>query len=184
MMVSTVSYVTETLNHSVVVFSKNYLPISRINIRRTVTLLVTGKAEPLDFLADKYWEIRSCSLILQVPAHIRLKLNSADRIWNLPPVSRREVLRPDKNQCQYCGSKQKLTLDHVIPRSKGGKHSWDNVVIACETCNGRKGVLRSSAEGERTPKEAGMILKQTPKAPIHPTVAFAEQFWREQSTYS
>jgi 5-methylcytosine-specific restriction endonuclease McrA len=62
----------------------------------------------------------------------------------------------------------------VIPRSKGGKHRWDNVVIACETCNGRK--------GDRSPKEAGMILKNQPKAPMHPTVAFAEQFWREQST--
>ncbi|NEQ69735.1 MAG: HNH endonuclease, partial [Symploca sp. SIO2D2] len=60
---------------------------------------------------------------------------------------------------------------HVIPRSKGGKHSWDNVVIACELCNSRK--------GDRTPKEAGMLLHTKPKAPMHPTVAFAEQFWRE-----
>lgn len=171
-MVSAVNYTTEPLNHSVVVFSKNYLPMSRINIRRAVNLLISGKAEPLDFFRGHCAEIRSCSLILPVPAHIRLKMNSADRIWKLPPVNRREVLRRDKHQCQYCGSKQKLTLDHVIPRSKGGKHSWDNVVTACETCNGRK--------GDRTPREAGMILRKKPVAPLHPTVAFAEQFWREQ----
>jgi 5-methylcytosine-specific restriction endonuclease McrA len=82
------------------------------------------------------------------------------------------VLRRDKYACQYCGNTKKLTLDHVMPRSKGGKHSWDNVVIACEPCNSRK--------GDRTPIQAGMVLRTKPKAPIHPAVTFAEQFWREQ----
>lgn len=166
------SYVTEPLNHSVVVFSQNYLPISRVNIRRAVILLVTGKAEPLDFLSDHYWEIRSPNFMIQVPHQIRLKINSIDRLWKIPPVNRREVLRRDKHQCQYCGSKHKLTLDHVFPRSKGGKHTWDNVVTACESCNGRK--------GDRTPAQAGMTLKTPPKPPIHPTIAFAEQFWQQQ----
>jgi 5-methylcytosine-specific restriction endonuclease McrA len=62
-----------------------------------------------------------------------------------------------------------LTLDHVIPRSKGGSHSWNNIVTACEKCNSRK--------RDRTPTEAGMILRAKPKAPLHPTVAFAESFW-------
>ncbi|ACK72454.1 HNH endonuclease [Gloeothece citriformis PCC 7424] len=166
------SYVTEPLNHSVVVFSRNYLPISRVNIRRAVILLVTGKAEPIDVLSEAIWEIRSPNLVVQVPPQIRLTLNSGDRLWKTPPVNRREVLRRDKHQCQYCGSKHKLTLDHILPRSKGGKHTWDNVVIACESCNSRK--------GDRTPSEAGMILKTSPKAPIHPTILFAEQFWQQQ----
>lgn len=166
------SYVTDPLNHSVVVFSKNYLPISRINIRRAVILLVTGKAEPMDLLSNAICEVRSPNLIVQVPNQIRLTLNSGDRLWKIPPVNRREVLRRDKHQCQYCGSKHKLTLDHVNPRSKGGKHTWDNVVTACESCNSRK--------GDRTPSEAGMTLKTHPKAPIHPTIAFAEQFWQNQ----
>lgn len=166
------SYVTEPLNHSVVVFSKNYLPISRVNIRRAVILLVTGKAEPMDLFSEINWEVRSPNLVVQVPNQIRLTLNSGDRLWKVPPVNRREVLRRDKHQCQYCGSKHKLTLDHVIPRSKSGKHSWDNVVTACENCNSRK--------GDRTPLEAGMSLKTIPKAPIHPTITFAEQFWQQQ----
>lgn len=166
-------YPSDPLTQSVVVFSQNYLPISRVNIRRAVILLVTGKAEPLDSLSQTYWEIRSASLILHVPAHIRLKIQGIERVWKAPPVNRREVLRRDKYQCQYCGSRKKLTLDHVIPRSRGGKHTWDNVVIACETCNGRK--------SNRTPSEAGMYLKTFPKAPSHPALAFAEQFWRNQS---
>ncbi len=163
---------TDIFRHSVVVFSKNYLPISRVNIKRAIILLVTGKAEPVDFISGDFWEVRSPSVTLQVPSQIRLTVNSAERLWKMPPVNRREVLRRDRNRCQYCGSRKQLTIDHVLPRSRGGKHTWDNVVIACGSCNSRK--------GNRTPKEAGLSLKTTPKAPMHPAVAFAEQFWQEQ----
>ncbi len=162
---------TEVLRQSVVVFSKNYLPVSRVNIRRAIVLLVTGKAEPLNFSGTNY-RVHSPSVVLLVPEHIRLTITDAERVWKLPPVNRREVLRRDKYACQYCGCTKKLTLDHVIPRSKGGKHSWDNVVIACSPCNSRK--------GDRTPAQAGLVLQTKPKTPIHPAVAFAEQFWREQ----
>lgn len=163
---------TQLLSQSVVVFSKNYLPISRIDLRRAVVLLVTGKAEPLDFYTQDHWEIRSPSIVVKIPAHIRLTVTGTERVWKVPPVNRREVLRRDKHTCQYCGSKKQLTLDHVIPRSKGGKHTWDNVVIACERCN--------SYKGDRTPQQAGMPLRTKPKAPAHPTLIFADQFWQEQ----
>ncbi|HEY9612200.1 HNH endonuclease [Allocoleopsis sp.] len=163
---------TEVLRQSVVVFSKNYLPVSRVNIKRAIALLVTGKAEPLDFTSGKGIAVHSPSVVLLVPEHIRLTITDRERVWRVPPVNRREVLRRDKHTCQYCGSTKHLTLDHVIPRSKGGKHTWDNVVIACERCNSRK--------GDRTPQQAGMTLRTQPKAPMHPTVAFSEQFWREQ----
>jgi 5-methylcytosine-specific restriction endonuclease McrA len=164
---------TELLQQSVVVFSKNYLPIARVNIRRAIVLLVTGKAEPLDFAPENYWEVRSPNVILQVPAYIRLKVQSVERIWKVPPVNRRELLRRDHYQCQYCGGRKKLTIDHVIPRCRGGRDTWDNVVIACESCNTRK--------GDRTLQQVGMILQKNPKAPCHPTVMFAEEFWRNQS---
>lgn len=163
---------TDIFSKSVVVFSKNYLPISRIDLRRAIILLITEKAEPIDWFAGPIWEVRSPNLIFKVPAHIRLTVASAERIWKMPPVNRREVLRRDKSACQYCGSKKNLTLDHVIPRSKGGNHVWDNVVTACGTCNSKK--------SDRTPQQAGMPLRAQPKAPPHPAVAFAEQFWREQ----
>lgn len=163
---------TEVLRQSVVVFSKNYLPVSRVNIKRAIALLVTGKAEPLDFTNGKGYRVHSPSLVLLVPEQIRLTVTDTERVWRVPPVNRREVLRRDKHTCQYCGSTKQLTLDHVIPRSKGGKHTWDNVVTACEQCNSRK--------GDRTPSQAGMILRTKPRAPMHPAVTFAEQFWREQ----
>ena len=167
--------VTDVLRKSVVVFSKNYLPISRVNIKRAIALLVTGKAEPLDLMGNissAGWQVRSASLVLQVPEHIRLTMTGTERIWRVPPVNRREVLRRDRNKCQYCGATKNLTLDHVIPKSRSGTHTWDNVVIACNNCNSRK--------GDRTPEEAGMPLRVKPRAPIHPAVAFAEQFWQQQ----
>jgi 5-methylcytosine-specific restriction endonuclease McrA len=165
---------TEVLAQSVVVFSMNYLPMSRVNIKRAITLLMTGKAEPLTITVDQAlgWQVKSPRHVIYVPQQIRLTFSSNERLWKVPPVNRREVLRRDRHSCQYCGSTRNLTLDHVIPRSKGGKHSWDNVVIACERCNAKK--------GDRTPEQAGMPLRTQPKAPIHPAVAFSDQFWHEQ----
>ncbi|OUL22744.1 HNH endonuclease [Nostoc sp. RF31YmG] len=159
----------QVLEQSVVVFSQNYLPLCRVNIKRAIVLLVTNKAEPLSLSTEAGWKIHSPSLILEVPKHIRLKIASGERTWKVPPVNRREVLRRDHHSCQYCGSKKSLTLDHVIPRSQGGPHTWNNVVIACEKCN--------SYKGNRTPSEAGMHLRTKPKAPAHPAITFAEQFW-------
>ena len=163
----------QILQNQVVVFSKNYLPLARVNIKRAIVLLVTGQAESLGFDHSQPWEVRSPSLILQVPRQIRLTGSNPERHWKLPPVSRREVFRRDHHSCQYCGCLSKhLTLDHVIPRSKGGTHTWDNVVTACERCNSRK--------SDQLLHETRMVLRTKPKAPIHPAVAFAEQFWKEQ----
>jgi 5-methylcytosine-specific restriction endonuclease McrA len=154
----------------VVVFSQNYLPLCRVNIKRAVVLLVTQKAEPLDITTESGWHINSPNLIVYVPKHIRLIISSRERMWKVPPVNRRGILRRDRNSCQYCGSNKNLTLDHVIPRSRNGRHTWENVVAACSECNCRK--------SNRTPKEAGMPLRTKPKSPVHPTVSFAEQFWK------
>jgi 5-methylcytosine-specific restriction endonuclease McrA len=162
------------LHNQVVVFSKNYLPLARINIKRAIVLLVTGQAESLEFSSLQTWEVRSPSVVLQVPEHIRLTSGNPERQWKVPPVNRREVFRRDHHACQYCGSTKRLTLDHIIPRSKGGTHTWDNVVTACEKCN--------SSKGDRLLHETGMVLRSKPKAPIHPAIAFAEQFWKEQPT--
>ncbi len=167
------------LQASIVVFSKNYLPIARISIKRAFTpkgellrtvLIVTGQAETLEFEDAHQWEVRSPSIVLHVSEHIRLTGANPERYWKVPPVSRREILRRDSHACQYCGSTKHLTIDHVIPRSKGGSHTWDNVVTACTTYNSQK--------SNRFLHEIGMKLKSKPRTPIHPAVAFAEQFWK------
>ncbi len=170
----TVTIGAQVLEQSVVVFSQNYLPLCRVNIKRAIVLLVTNKAEPLDITSSSGWQIHSPSLVMYVPKHIRLKITSRERMWKVPPVNRREVLRRDRHSCQYCGNSKHLTLDHVIPRSRGGQHTWNNVVAACKQCNSKK--------GDRTPQEAGMQLRTKPKAPVHPTIAFAEKFWMDVQT--
>lgn len=164
----------QVLEQSVVVFSQSYLPLCQVNIKRAIVLLLTNKAEPLDFVAENGLVIHSPSLALYVPKHIRLKINGYERMWKVPRVNRREVLRRDHHSCQYCGSGKRLTLDHVIPRSRGGLHSWDNVVTACERCN--------SFKGDQTPQEARMQLRSLPKAPVHPAIAFAmSEAWRDSA---
>ena len=163
------------LEQSVVVFSQNYLPLCRVNIKRAIVLLITNKAEPLLGSTDGGWRVHSPSLIVDVPKYIRLKIAAIERTWKIPPVNRRDVLRRDHHSCQYCGSNKRLTLDHVIPRSKGGSHTWDNVVTACERCNSQK--------GDRTLSEVGMQLRSKPKPPVHPAVAFAfSETWRESAS--
>jgi 5-methylcytosine-specific restriction endonuclease McrA len=166
-----VTSVMQVLEQSVVVFSQNYLPLCRVNIKRAIVLLVTDKAEALNFATESGWQVHSPSFVLDVPRHIRLKIASRERMWKVPPVNRKEVLRRDHHSCQYCGNNKHLTLDHVIPRSRGGQHTWDNVVTACSRCNSKK--------SDRTLQEAGMHLRTKPKAPVHPTIAFAEQFWMQ-----
>jgi len=163
--------IQQASKRSVVVFSPNYLPMSRIDIRRAIVLLVSGKAQALDY-GTGGWTVNSAKATFYVPEHIRLTLGSVERLWKVPPVTRREVLRRDNHQCQYCGSKHNLTLDHVLPRSRGGTHTWDNVVTACEKCNQYK--------ADRTPEEARLVLPKKPTSPMHPAIAFAEKFWSEQ----
>lgn len=110
--------------------------------------------------------LRALSSSYAVPLVIRLV-----RYIRIPrrlrlPCSRRGVIARDRDTCQYCGTqpgRAHLTVDHVLPRSRGGPTSWENVVTACRDCNHRK--------GGRTPDEANMILLTTPRQPQY--VAFA-----------
>jgi 5-methylcytosine-specific restriction endonuclease McrA len=81
-------------------------------------------------------------------------------------LSRKNILRRDNHKCQYCGSTVNLTVDHIIPKSKGGEDTWENLVTACIRCNNRK--------GDRTPEESKMCLISRPKKPSH--ITFIKNF--------
>ncbi|HEY0053599.1 MAG TPA: HNH endonuclease [Caulobacteraceae bacterium] len=99
--------------------------------------------------------VRSPSMELKLPSVISLKSYiDQDRS---PAFTRFNVFLRDGFQCQYCGTREVLTFDHVVPRSKGGRSTWENIVAACSPCNLRK--------GGRTPREAGMHLHRTPTRP-------------------
>ena len=142
------------INLPVLVLNQNYEPLNICNVRRAIVLLGRGKAELLE---NGRGELRSTSIVIPIPSIIRL-IYMVKRPLLQRRLSRREVFYRDKYTCQYCGRETKgLTLDHVIPRYRGGAHTWENVVGACIPCNHRK--------AGRTPAEAGMKLLKEPRAP-------------------
>lgn len=183
--------VTEILGRSVVVFSQNYLPnrrsakpLGRIDMKRAVVLLVTGKAEPLELeeIGGVFSPVRSASQVLLVPEHIRLKITGTERIWKVPPVNRREVLRRDRHKCQYCGTTKNLTLDHVMPKSRGGTHTWDNVVAACSSCNCRKGdALRAHGEAPTHSLGSGDAVALPPPGSHSPRCRFCRKVLADET---
>ncbi|MCX7879805.1 MAG: HNH endonuclease [Ignavibacteria bacterium] len=104
-------------------------------------------------------KIRSVNRNFPIPSIIRI-LRYIKIPYKRIELSRKNILRRDGNRCQYCGTHStNLTVDHVIPKSRGGTDSWDNLVAACISCNNKK--------GNRSPEEAGMKLIAKPRKPNH-----------------
>jgi 5-methylcytosine-specific restriction endonuclease McrA len=145
------------------VLNATYEPLNVVSVKRAVVLLLKEKAELVEAAEAK---LRSESFSVPVPLVIRLMyFVKIPRRISLP-VTRRGVLSRDYYTCQYCGvtpPRKELTIDHVLPRSRGGNTTWENVVTACQKCNGRK--------GNRTPDEAYMKLRATPQRPRYLAVA-------------
>lgn len=136
-----------------------YEPINVCPVRRAVVLLIKRRAELVEAGS---LQLRSEHVAMTRPAVIRL----VSYVRIPPPAQRRRVTRRavfarDGWACQYCGSQATLTVDHVIPRSKGGPSTWENIVAACAPCNRRK--------GDRLPAQAGMHPRTSPRTP-HPQV--------------
>jgi 5-methylcytosine-specific restriction endonuclease McrA len=135
------------------VLNATYEPLTVVPTRRAVVLVVGNKAE-LVHAREQRWH--SERLTVPVPTVIRLRRYVRVPYRRRIALSRRAVFARDLNRCQYCGDGAE-NLDHVVPRSRGGTHTWENVVAACRPCNTRK--------GNRTPVEAGMALRIPPTPP-------------------
>ena len=139
--------------NQVLVLNASYEPLNITTWRRATILMLKGKAESLEFDSSKMLRPD-----IKLPTVIRLRQFVKVPFRELP-LTRKNILHRDNNACQYCGYKgDKLSIDHVIPRSRGGPDSWDNVVTACFPCNVMK--------GNRTPKEAQMLLDKVPRRPL------------------
>jgi len=140
----------------VLVLNATYEPINVCTVRRATVLVLKSKAEVLERGKGR---LRSERLALDRPVVIRLiTYVRVPRGAHRRKITRKAVLARDSWTCQYCGqSKPGLTVDHVIPRSRGGESIWENIVAACASCNRRK--------GNRLPKEASMHPRRRPKAP-------------------
>ncbi len=139
----------------VLILNASYEPLHVCSVKRAVSLLMHEIAERVED-SDKI--LRSPSQIFPVPSVVRLKKFVRRPFRYRVSFNRKNVFRRDNHACQYCSKySNELTLDHVLPRSRGGKTRWENVVACCQKCNARK--------RDRTPEEAGMNLIRKPFAP-------------------
>ena len=146
------------MSRSVLVLNATFEPLSLVSVRRAIVLLLRDKAELVEATERM---LHSASRALPEPLVIRLT-----RYVRLPhrsvPPTRGAVMLRDAYTCQYCGDtpgKHALTVDHVVPRCRGGSHNWSNLTTACKRCNCKKGSMN--------PHEAGMKLMRRPFEPTY-----------------
>jgi 5-methylcytosine-specific restriction endonuclease McrA len=142
------------LHRPVLVLNASYEPINICAARRALVLILKGVAAPEEFSPAF---LHSARQALKLPSVIRL-LEYRRIPLQTRALSRKNILMRDRYTCQYCQRtlpSGELTLDHVMPRSRSGETSWENLVACCHRCNNRK--------GSRTPEEAGMRLLRPPR---------------------
>ncbi len=135
----------------VLVLNASYEPLNITSWRRAVVLIIKGKAERVEHNGKVVYAGFPLPTVIRLRHYVRVPYKEI-------PLTRRNILQRDNHTCQYCGySGEGLTLDHVVPRSRGGGDTWENMVTACVRCNVHK--------GNRTPREAQMPLANPPRRP-------------------
>jgi 5-methylcytosine-specific restriction endonuclease McrA len=147
----------------VLVLNTTYEPLNVCSLRRALVLMLKDKAEVIE---DSSTTLRSERASFTVPHVIRLRSYVSMPRAAGRRISRRAVFARDQFRCQYCGAQKRLTVDHVVPRSKGGGDGWDNVVTSCAPCNLRK--------GDRLLPADGLTLARKPRPPEPFSFIFTE----------
>jgi 5-methylcytosine-specific restriction endonuclease McrA len=159
----------------VLVLNASYEPIHVCVARRALVLLLKGVASAEE---HSHYAVHSAAKAILVPSVIRL-LEYRRIPRQTRSLSRKNILLRDHHVCQYCSlrfSAADLTLDHVIPRSRGGRGTWENLVTSCRSCNNRK--------GDRLPEEAGMGLARRPRPfNLHTSRNLMRQLGNEQESW-
>ncbi|WP_299990696.1 HNH endonuclease [uncultured Pontibacter sp.] len=142
------------MRDKVLILNQDFSAIAVCTVTKAFLLVYLEKAELISKANGAV--LRTVSTSYPVPSVIRLQRYVKVPYYGIA-LSRHNVLRRDNFLCQYCGTSRNLTLDHLLPRSRGGETSWQNIVTACSRCNSRK--------GDRTPEEAGLKLHRHPSRP-------------------
>ena len=137
------SYQKIPINNSVLVLNSDYSPINICDGRRAIVLLLKQKAH---MITEK---------VIRLLDYIRLPYQKL--MENRP--TRNLIMKRDGYKCLYCGATENLTLDHILPSSRGGEDTWENLATCCGSCNVKK--------GNKTPEEAGMLLLKPVKRPYN-----------------
>ena len=140
----------------VLVLNQDYYPLTVCGIQRAFLLVYLKKAELVDSVSGL--SLRTVTTSFPFPSVIRIT-NYINVPYKGVILSRHNIFKRDGFTCQYCGTRQSLTLDHLVPRSKGGKSTWTNLVTACKSCNAKK--------GDSHLEETEMALRTLPIKPSH-----------------
>ena len=132
------------------VLNATYAPINIAGWKRAIKLVFKGKASVVVAGEDRLNSRYQLPLVIRLATYVPLPFNRL-------VLSRKNLYLRDNHLCQYCGTSGTLTIDHVLPKSRGGVETWENLVTSCMRCNNRK--------GDRLPTEAGMELKRQPYRP-------------------
>ncbi|MDG2114794.1 MAG: HNH endonuclease [Actinomycetota bacterium] len=149
------------LSERTLVLNVTYQPLSIVSVRRAVLLVIGDKAE---IVHEGTGRLRSERMSVAVPSVVRLQYHVRAPYRRRAPLHRRAVFARDGHTCQYCGAAAEC-IDHVHPRSKGGPHSWENVVACCRSCN--------AAKGDTLPAHSRFRVSHAPYAPEPLAVAAA-----------
>ncbi len=142
------------LKKFVLVLNQNYRPLSVTKVKRAIMLIYLEKA---DIVEEYGFSIHSPSCELPAPSIVKLRSFIHFKMPAIP-LSKKNIIKRDRHTCQYCGAKSTpVTVDHIIPKTMGGKDSWENLVCACISCNNKK--------GNRTLEQAGLTLLSKPRRP-------------------
>ena len=139
----------------VVLLNQDWSFLNIVTWKRAMSLVMKEKVVVLKY-SEKI--INTAESVLKIPSVMRM-VYAIDQIWrNSIPFTKKNLFIRDGHRCGYCGSYNELTIDHVIPKSRGGKTNFENCVTCCRTCNVKK-------KQDKTPKEAGMTLRKHPYKP-------------------
>ncbi|NMM50539.1 HNH endonuclease [Marinigracilibium pacificum] len=156
------------MNQKVLLLNQDYSPLAVCTVNKAFILLFLDKAEMVREFAGE--ALHSVTRTFPKPAVVKLK-----RYINLPyknvMLSRKNIFKRDDHKCQYCGKSSDLTVDHLVPKAKGGKTTWSNLVTACKRCN--------TVKGNSSPEEVGLELRRQPYRPNY--LLFLRDYVGEQN---
>ena len=174
---------TALLDRPALVLNRAWMPIQVTSAREAISLVAKGSALIIEPATYQTHDLRTWNDVSKARARFEGETIRSTRLAIVPPevillkayqgqgersvvFSRKNIFKRDRYTCQYCGAQpgpESLTIEHILPRSKGGVSSWENCVLACVPCNKRK--------ADRTPEQAGMRLQTNPRKPSWKTLA-------------
>jgi 5-methylcytosine-specific restriction endonuclease McrA len=181
------------LERPALVLNKSWTPIQVTSVREAISLVAKGSALIIEPETYQTHDLRTWNDVSRAKARLEGETIRSTRLALVPPevillkayqgqgersvvFSRKNIFKRDRYTCQYCGAQpgpESLTIEHIVPRSRGGVSSWENCVLACIDCNMRK--------ADRTPEQAGMKLRTVPRKPSWKTLAHVPSRERRES---